>query len=105
MIDGEINEEALKKTIKKISKRGFGNISQKPIEKEDTDLVNTEFFLNMPTSCFIELPREIYIEKYGPTIGDRIFLSDLNLVVEVERDFTVYGDELTYGIGKVLFIV
>lgn len=102
MIDGEINEETLKKTIKKISKRGFGNISQKPIEKEDTDLVNKEFFLNMPATCFIKLPRELYIAKYGPTIGDRIFLSDLNLAVVVEQDFTVYGDELTYGIGKSL---
>ena len=102
MIDGEINEETLKKTIKKISKRGFGNISQKPIEKEDTDLVNKEFFLNMPATCFIKLPRELYIAKYGPTIGDRIFLSDLNLAVVVEQDFTVYGDELTYGIGKVM---
>ena len=55
----------------------------------------------MPKSCSIELPRHVYIKKYGPTIGDRINLGDTNLIAEIERDFTYYGDELTVGIGKV----
>ncbi len=56
----------------------------------------------MPSKWFIEMPRELYIKKYGPTIGDRIHLADLNLIAEIERDFTIYGEELTFGIGKVL---
>lgn len=55
----------------------------------------------MPKSACIEMPREIYIKKYGPTVGDRIYLGDTNLIAEIERDFTYYGDELTFGIGKV----
>jgi len=52
----------------------------------------------MPESAVIKISREIYIKKYGPTIGDKICL-----VAEVEKDFTNYGDELTFGIGKVTF--
>ena len=39
---------------------------------------------------------------YGPTTGDRVRLGDTSLVLEVERDFTVYGDECKFGGGKVL---
>ncbi len=56
----------------------------------------------MPSRTFIQMPRELYIKKYGPTVGDRICLSDLNLIAEIERDFTIYGEELTYGIAKVI---
>ena len=47
------------------------------------------------------MPRELYIKKYGPTTGDRIHLGDSNLFALVERDFTTYGEELTFGVGKV----
>lgn len=39
---------------------------------------------------------------YGPTVGDRVRLADTELVVEVELDFTVYGDEVKFGGGKVI---
>ncbi|MDB4962514.1 MAG: Urease alpha subunit protein [Myxococcales bacterium] len=39
---------------------------------------------------------------YGPTVGDRVRLGDINLVAAVENDFTVYGDECKFGGGKVL---
>src|SRR4029077_7565876 len=39
---------------------------------------------------------------YGPTTGDRVRLGDTDLVAEVERDFTTYGDECKFGGGKVL---
>jgi urease len=48
------------------------------------------------------IPRELYIKKYGPTVGDRIILGDTNLILEIERDFTVYGDELKSGVGQSL---
>jgi urease subunit alpha len=50
----------------------------------------------------LQLPRRTYADLYGPTTGDRIRLADTELVVEIERDFTVYGDEITFGGGKVI---
>src|SRR5208282_3633716 len=43
-----------------------------------------------------------YADLYGPTKGDRIRLADTDLVIEVEKDYTVYGDEITFGGGKVI---
>jgi urease subunit alpha len=48
------------------------------------------------------LSRAAYAEIYGPTAGDRLRLADTSLIVEVEKDFTVYGDECKFGGGKVL---
>jgi urease subunit alpha len=49
-----------------------------------------------------KLTRTAYAEIYGPTTGDRIRLADTALIVEVEKDYTVYGDECKFGGGKVL---
>ncbi|MBA3686830.1 MAG: urease subunit alpha [Planctomycetes bacterium] len=48
------------------------------------------------------ITRRAYAELYGPTTGDRVRLGDTALVLEVERDLTVYGDECLFGGGKVL---
>jgi urease subunit alpha len=48
------------------------------------------------------MPRRHYVDIYGPTTGDRIRLGDTDLIAEVERDFTSYGDECKFGGGKVL---
>src|SRR3982751_642305 len=48
------------------------------------------------------IPRRTYADLYGPTTGDRVRLADTELLVEVERDFTTYGDEVTFGGGKVI---
>ncbi|HEX3477671.1 MAG TPA: urease subunit alpha [Kofleriaceae bacterium] len=48
------------------------------------------------------LDRRGYAELYGPTTGDRVRLGDTDLIAEVERDHTVYGDECKFGGGKVL---
>ncbi|MBT9312238.1 urease subunit alpha [Leptothoe kymatousa] len=50
----------------------------------------------------MEISRERYAELFGPTVGDLIRLGDTSLVVEVERDTTVYGDECVFGGGKTL---
>jgi urease subunit alpha len=50
----------------------------------------------------LKIPRRTYAELYGPTTGDRIRLADTELVIEIERDFTHYGDEITFGGGKVI---
>ena len=49
-----------------------------------------------------KLSRRAYSEMYGPTTGDRVRLADTELVVEVEKDLTVYGDEVKFGGGKVI---
>jgi urease subunit alpha len=53
---------------------------------------------NSPTS----LSRAAYADMFGPTTGDRLRLADTELVIEVEKDFTVYGDEVKFGGGKVI---
>jgi urease subunit alpha len=50
----------------------------------------------------VKLDRRAYAEMYGPTLGDRVRLGDTSLVIEVERDFTVYGEEVKFGGGKVI---
>ncbi len=50
----------------------------------------------------VKIPRRMYADLYGPTTGDRVRLADTELIVEVEHDFTVYGDEITFGGGKVI---
>lgn len=49
-----------------------------------------------------KLSRAAYADIYGPTVGDRLRLADTDLIVEIEKDFTVYGDECKFGGGKVL---
>ena len=49
-----------------------------------------------------KIPRRTYADLYGPTTGDRVRLADTELIVEVEQDYTVYGDEITFGGGKVI---
>ncbi len=48
------------------------------------------------------LPRPAYGDMFGPTAGDRLRLADTALVIEVERDFTIYGEEVKFGGGKVI---
>ena len=48
------------------------------------------------------LPRAAYAQMFGPTTGDRVRLADTSLFIEVERDFTLYGEEVKFGGGKVI---
>ncbi|MFP6854039.1 MAG: urease subunit alpha [Pseudomonadales bacterium] len=48
------------------------------------------------------LNRRAYAEMYGPTTGDRVRLADTDLIIEVEKDWAVYGDEVKFGGGKVI---
>ena len=48
------------------------------------------------------LPRAAYADMFGPTTGDRVRLADTSLFIEVERDFTTYGEEVKFGGGKVI---
>ena len=48
------------------------------------------------------IDRRAYAEMYGPTIGDRVRLGDTDLMIEIERDHTIYGEEVKFGGGKVI---
>src|SRR5215207_1538646 len=49
-----------------------------------------------------KIPRRIYADMFGPTAGDRVRLADTDLIVEVEKDLTIYGEEVKFGGGKVI---
>jgi len=50
----------------------------------------------------IRISRAAYADMYGPTTGDRVRLADTELFIRVERDYTIYGDEVKFGGGKVI---
>ena len=50
----------------------------------------------------VKISRPDYAAMYGPTTGDRVRLADTDLIIEVERDLTIYGEEVKFGGGKVI---
>jgi len=50
----------------------------------------------------LRIPRKQYSDLYGPTTGDVMRLADTNLFIEIEKDYTQYGDEVVFGGGKVI---
>src|SRR4029450_6700698 len=48
------------------------------------------------------MKRAAYAQMFGPTVGDKMRLADTDLIIEVEQDFTVYGEEVKFGGGKVI---
>jgi urease subunit alpha len=50
----------------------------------------------------MKIARQAYAEMFGPTTGDRVRLADTELFIEIERDFTIYGEEVKFGGGKVI---
>ena len=50
----------------------------------------------------LQISRVKYANMYGPTTGDKLRLADTDLIIEVEKDFTVYGDEAKFGGGKTI---
>jgi urease subunit alpha len=50
----------------------------------------------------VTISRQAYADMYGPTTGDRIRLADTDLVVEIEKDYAIYGEEVKFGGGKVI---
>ena len=49
-----------------------------------------------------KISRQAYAEMFGPTVGDKVRLADTELWIEVEKDFTIYGEEVKFGGGKVI---
>src|SRR5437764_343546 len=50
----------------------------------------------------VKIKRSVYADMFGPTTGDRVRLADTDLFIEVEKDFTTYGEEVKFGGGKVI---
>jgi len=48
-----------------------------------------------------KLTRAAYADMFGPTVGDRVRLADTELWIEIEKDHTIYGEEVKFGGGKV----
>lgn len=49
-----------------------------------------------------KMSRKQYAEMYGPTTGDSIRLADTDLFIQIEKDYTSYGEEVVFGGGKVI---
>src|ERR1700747_3576431 len=50
----------------------------------------------------VKIKRSVYADMFGPTTGDKVRLADTDLIIEVEKDFTTYGEEGKFGGGKVI---
>lgn len=48
----------------------------------------------------LKIPRKTYVDLFGPTVGDKVRLADTDLIIEVEKNLLVYGDEVVFGGGK-----
>src|SRR5215470_10141148 len=48
------------------------------------------------------ISRAVYADMFGPTSGDRVRLADTDIIIEVEKDFTRYGEEVKFGGGNVI---
>ena len=46
--------------------------------------------------------KKSYADMYGPTVGDKVRLADTNLIIEIEKDYATYGEEVKFGGGKVI---
>eukprot|EP00058_Branchiostoma_floridae_P004956 XP_002590444.1 hypothetical protein BRAFLDRAFT_124574 [Branchiostoma floridae] len=87
--DGKFDESKIAAILENIKSRGFAHKTQ------DANI------LKRPKTNLCVMPRHIYAHTYGPTTGDCVRLGDTSLIIEVEKDFTVYGDECKFGGGKV----
>ncbi|CAL1270175.1 unnamed protein product [Larinioides sclopetarius] len=86
LCNGPVIKKNLPEIMQRVADFGFGNEIQKD---------------SYPTMPY-KIPRFSYILNYGPTTGDKVRLGDTMLIIEIEKDFAVYGDECKFGGGKVL---
>src|SRR5436305_5688793 len=61
-----------------------------------------EHFCRWSAIMSLKMSRSLYADMFGPTTGDRVRLADTDLIIEVEKDLTVYGEEVKFGGGKVI---
>ncbi|KAG0492808.1 hypothetical protein HPP92_006206, partial [Vanilla planifolia] len=93
IVDGAIDSVPLQNVLEDVHARRFGNVDQSD---------NSEGVTGDNSVFTTVMSREAYANMYGPTTGDKVRLGDTELYAEIERDFSVYGDECVFGGGKVL---
>ncbi|GJP29001.1 hypothetical protein CLOM_g7 [Closterium sp. NIES-68] len=91
--DGAVDESKAAEVAAKAVAMGFGHVPEPNALKG---------VVGQDEALTVRVERERYADVFGPTEGDRVRLGDTALVVEVEKDLTVYGDECKFGGGKVL---
>lgn len=88
LASGKVDASQVEEIIKKLTAAHFTHIAAKAVESS--------------TLKPFSLSREAYSAMFGPTTGDKVRLGSTSLWIQVENDFTVYGDECKFGGGKVL---
>ncbi|EPQ54001.1 urease, partial [Gloeophyllum trabeum ATCC 11539] len=85
LASGIVDADRTDEIVRNLVQKGFGHVPEPGAAEvhEDTDI-----------------GRQAYVAMYGPTVGDKVRLGDTALWIEVERDETVYGDEVKFGGGK-----
>ncbi|GAU94158.1 hypothetical protein RvY_05983 [Ramazzottius varieornatus] len=86
MCDGPVEKENVHRVLRKLKKHGFRHLAQAE-----------EYAVKAAT-----MPRELYAASSGPTVGDKIRLGDIGLLIEVEKDLGAYADGCMFGSGKVI---
>jgi len=107
LIDGCVMEKNVRDlALERMKERGFlhkdseeeeAQLSMEPVRKRSKTSSESSI-----SDLVLRVPRRKYASMYGPTAGDILRLGDTCLLVRIERDFTVYGDECVFGGGKVL---
>ena len=87
--------------------RGGNNLADGPVSEAGKKAAmqrvdSREVFPQPPDAMPHKMKRRHYADMFGPTTGDRVRLGDTSLFLEVERDYTVYGDECKFGGGKTI---
>lgn len=84
---GVVNVGRTEAIVADLVRKGFGHVPEPGAQE-----------ISLDTS----ISREAYVAMFGPTVGDRVRLGDTALWIQVERDMTVYGDEVKFGGGKTI---
>ncbi|KAF7976623.1 hypothetical protein HWV62_6140 [Athelia sp. TMB] len=85
LASGVVEPARLESILEALIQKGFGHVAEPGA---------------LEVSLGTDIGRDEYISMYGPTVGDRVRLGDTALWIEIERDATVYGEEMKFGGGK-----
>ncbi|KAJ1926042.1 Urease [Tieghemiomyces parasiticus] len=94
----EHTPERYRALIEQLTLRSFATVTEPEIRRASRNEKEKEEEEIKPTT----IDRHTYADMFGPTTGDRVRLGDTDLVLEVEKDYTMYGDECKFGGGKVI---
>jgi urease len=86
LTDGKASPDRVDEIMNRVKAGGFGHAQAAQV----------------PSGKAYVMQRDAYADMYGPTVDDRVALGDTSLVIQVEKDLTVYGDECKFGGGKTL---